>query len=424
MGSVMGEAPTSIEPGPLNHSELARVGLWVEFVRVGSFFYLFTSLVAVLGVFAGHEFVRLSNHPLAKRGDVISAFAAWDGEWYVRIVSEGYSYHPNRASSVAFFPAYPGLGWLVGRLTGLPPDRALLIVSHVCLAGAFVLTAAYVRRRFRHAPQQLTAYVLLATGFFPTTFFFRMAYSESLFLLVAVLALYGMEQKWPLLVIALVVGLATAARPVGLGLVAPLVSYLWHRSASLKGFVGRVALLIPLACWGIAAYALYQFLAFGEPLAFAHSQMQWRLRHPVPLDDKVFALETLEPVRSVFDPSSPGYWARHAPQDNPWLNLQLANPVFFLLTVTLIAAGAYRRWLSSYELAFASCTLFIPYVTRGYEMCMASTGRFAAVVFPVYLVLGHLLLRMPAPLAAALLAGSGLMLGAYAAMFASWHEFI
>jgi len=46
----------------------------------------------------------------------------------------------------------------------------------------------------------------LALGLFPTTFFFRAAYSEALFLLLIVLVLYGLERAWPYLLIALIIG--------------------------------------------------------------------------------------------------------------------------------------------------------------------------------------------------------------------------
>jgi hypothetical protein len=44
-------------------------------------------------------------------------------------------------------------------------------------------------------------------------------------------------------------------------------------------------------------------------------------------------------------------------------------------------------------------------------------------VFPVYLVLGQLLQRCPAPLAAALLAISAVFLAVYSALFVSWYWF-
>ena len=56
-------------------------------------------------------------------------------------------------------------------------------------------------------------------------------------------------------------------------------------------------------------------------------------------------------------------------------------------------------------------------------MCMASMARFTSVAFPIYLVIGNLLWRMPAPLAAGLLSISSLLLGIYTALFAASYPF-
>jgi hypothetical protein len=80
--------------------------------------------------------------------------------------------------------------------------------------------------------------------------------------------------------------------------------------------------------------------------------------------------------------------------------------------------GARKRWLSSCEVALAAALLFIPYVTRSYEMCMVSGARFAAVVVPTYLVLGPLLARLPRGIAVLVLVASGALLAIYSGKFA------
>lgn len=87
-----------------------------------------------------------------------------------------------------------------------------------------------------------------------------------------------------------------------------------------------------------------------------------------------------------------------------------------------VSAPPSARWLNGYEIALCIGLLLIPYVTRSHEMCMGSMGRFAAVVFPLYLVLGRLLAKLPIPLAAALLGVSGLLMATYAALFAAWYR--
>jgi hypothetical protein len=50
--------------------------------------------------------------------------------------------------------------------------------------------------------------------------------------------------------------------------------------------------VVMLGCWGIIAYAFYQWQVCGDPLAFVNAQAFWRLRvgGNVPLADKGIAL--------------------------------------------------------------------------------------------------------------------------------------
>lgn len=387
----------------------------------GLFFYYSTSLLVILGVLAGHDFMKPGVHA-EEKGVLLSAFANWDGRWYRQILEEGYSYDPSTSSTVAFFPAFPFIARGLTELTGCSANLALLLVAHVCLIACFVLMAAYTSARFRLADPQLASWITLALGLWPTTFFFRMAYSESSFLLVSLLAFHGMERNWSPMVLALVVGLATAVRPVGVALIPPLALHFWNRSAG-RMHVLRFATLLPLTLWGLLAYMVYQWLAFGEPLAFALTQENWRNRPAVSFIEKAGSLLALEPIWSVFDPSSPCYWHKIGQEGNPFFSLHLANPLYFLITVTLVSLGAWKRWLSAKEVVFAAGLLFIPYVTRSHEMCMGGMGRFAAVVFPQYLVMGQIFTRISAPIAAALLAICGFFLGCYSALFAAGYRF-
>jgi hypothetical protein len=105
-----------------------------------------------------------------------------------------------------------------------------------------------------------------------------------------------------------------------------------------------------------------------------------------------------------------------------WNPLGIAA-VVGLATVVLVVIGARRRWLNARELLLSAGLLLMAYGLQASRACMSSHARYASVVFPVYIVLGQLLHRAPAPLAAALLAISGLMLGIYSAMFVSWYWF-
>ena len=77
--------------------------------------------------------------------------------------------------------------------------------------------------------------------------------------------------------------------------------------------------------------------------------------------------------------------------------------------------------LNRFEVSLSLLLLAIPYSTRGYEMGMASMGRFAAVAFPIYVVLGRWLSRLPPAAAAGLLTPSAFLMAAYSALFAAGY---
>jgi hypothetical protein len=169
---------------------------------------------------------------------------------------------------------------------------------------------------------------------------------------------------------------------------------------------------------------LFQYATFRQPFAFALTQTYHRMRPMAPASDKWLALFSWEPIRDTYNPASPGYWLTLHYVPSPLFSLEFANPIYFIGAGALVALGIWKRWLTTYEILLAVPLLAIPYFTRAYEMRMLSQARFAAVVFPVYIVMGQLLARMPLVVSAALLALSGLMMGLYAALFAAGYPFL
>lgn len=399
------------------------------------FVYVATSAIAMCGVLLGHYCI--DREPPQ---DPLEAYARFDGQHYKTLMLQPYTYDPSRRSDVAFFPAYPLIGRTTMSITGLAPVPSLLITSHFILCAAFVLFWRYLGCRTQQnntgetiasgshsslSPGEgmWTSYALLAFAVWPTTFFLRMAYSESTFLLAAILALYGMQRRWPLPLIAIVVGFSTATRPVGIALVVPFVLHVVRESPHWRHALVRGIFLMPLACWGLLAYMAFQWIAFGDGLAFAHTQQHWRQRPVTEIGEKLLALLIYEPIWAVYDPGAASYWNETGRSAHPLFSLWFANPIYFVGTCCAIAYGAHKRWLSTYEWTASVGLLVIPYCTRGYEWSMLSQGRFAAAVFPMYIVLGRMLCHCPWPVAASLLCLSAFFMGAYAALFAAQHSF-
>jgi hypothetical protein len=394
---------------------------WRKGTAFGLAYYYLTSLVVLLAVLTGATLLVRAYEAPPHQGGFAGHFAYGNGTEYAAIVREGYRFNPDFQSNIAFFPVFPLLGRALVQVTALEPEAALWIVSQVALAAAFVALWCYARLRAPGESPELPDFTLLALGLFPAGVFFRFAYTESVFLLFVVLAMYAMLRAWPLWIAALVVGLATATRATGVALLLPLALTAWQSGGATPRRLFRIAWAVPLGCAGLGAFMYYQYRAFGDPFAFAVAHSHWGYRPSGPWGEKLIALATLEPLWRIYDPSSPVYWAARSPRTPAVLSLTFANPLFVVGAVILTAIGWRKRWLDAKEVALVAGLLLIPYFTRNYEMGMVAGGRFVSVAFPIYLVIGHVLANIPPPLAAALLALSGFFLAIYAAQFAAGY---
>jgi len=264
-----------------------------------------------------------------------------------------------------------------------------------------------------------------------------MAYSESLLFLLMVLAMYGMRAGWPRLLVAVIIGAATAARPVGLALVAPFLWTLWsdwkeREKAPSPGQRGQrgpaplvqAAALVAISVWGLAAFMAWQGATFGDPLAFVRAQNYWAVRQANTALRELSSLASLSAMADVYVPDSPVYWRRFDSDLPAWLSLQFANPIYFAAAVALSLWGWFRGWLDDREALLATFLLLIPYVTHGFECGLAGHGRYATVAFPAHLALARAL-QSAAPLARWALYGvfTGLLF-AYSALFACGYRLV
>ena len=104
-------------------------------------------------------------------------------------------------------------------------------------------------------------------------------------------------------------------------------------------------------------------------------------------------------------------------------NLQFWNPVLFAIFGGVVAFGFWRRWLTAPAAILGFALLIIPYLTRAYEMSMASHARFAAVVVVAYPVAGRLLAAGPAAVSAMLLALCAAALTCWTALYTANYPF-
>lgn len=370
MNIVMEETKTDVSPSGWWARLRAARWLWVSFLafaatRLGIF------LVAYLGaiLMADSPFVP-PYHLRGADNVLLDVFGSrWDTGFYVSIAEEGYRYGGVPLPSVAFFPLYP----LLMRALGALVEDALvagLLISNAALLLATMLLYRLAAESWGQAVAERGVWYFLI---FPAAFFGAAVYSESLFLLAAVGALYFARRGyWEA---AALLGIAAAlTRLMGL-IVAPMLLAEWWMQRRERPVETRpswtallAALVVPL---GTLAYAFYLYRAFGDPLAFVHGAAAWERQPQSPLATIATLLQT----------PAGGWWpallAGRVHPDN-WIDLS-----FVLLFLGLgLALLLRRRWSEGL------------FVTLGAAVALSSgllmsQRRYVWVLFPAFILLAQ-----------------------------------
>jgi len=213
---------------------------------------------------AANSTLQATDRPL------LASLTSWDAVYYLGIARDGYQAGPVNGPypEVVFFPLYPALvGAAAGLVGGDLPLAAVLVANAAGLAALF---AAYALARRRLAPRgALLATTLVAVQ--PGAVAFAMAYSDSLFLLLAVGSLLAAERgARPL---AGVLGaLAALTRLQGALLALPLLVLFAHADGQRPRPSWLWALGPPL---GLIAFGLAIGRITGDPLSPIVGQGTW-----------------------------------------------------------------------------------------------------------------------------------------------------
>lgn len=184
---------------------------------------------------------------------ILEPWLRWDTIWYLKIAKFGF--RPANPG-LAFPPLFPLLIRLLGKLLGGQYLLASLLISWSAFFGSCYLLNERIEQKYDDLNIKNGIRNML---FFPTAFFFFAGYTESLFLLLVLLAWRRADKKewfW----VGLIGAFAVLTRFVGLFLILPFGYMWWKNSFRTKKSVRIFAiLLIPLAylLWGNYASANY-----------------------------------------------------------------------------------------------------------------------------------------------------------------------
>jgi hypothetical protein len=282
-----------------------------------------------------------------------------DGSWYISVARNGYDKEPfnlDKEHNWAFFPLYPltirAVASVTGnfRLVGIVLSNlflfvALMLLHKLVLAFDFDLLTA----------NRAIFYVAA----FPTSYFFSLPWTSSLFLMVTVASFLAAKRgNWWLA--GLFAGLASATRYNGIFLFPALLIFYWQTYKSLKLRVNSLGLL--LAPVGLLAFMAYLYSITGNAFAFADAQAAWKVRWG-------FFLQPLVTfIISPFELSA------------GW-NFRMLN---FAAAATALCCGFV--WLKRRNWAWAFY-IFISVLTPLSTVTLEGHSRYMVSVFPIFVLL-------------------------------------
>jgi hypothetical protein len=299
-------------------------------------------------------------------------FARYDTGHFEGIAWGGYAPAPGGRSNIAYFPVYPMLIRFVGRM--FERHHAIfylsgIVISWVCFILAMV--ALYYLARLDLSRRRAERAVLL-TMIFPFAFFFGVAYSESTFLLFAVLAFYCFRtRRW--LLGGLCGAVATATRVPGILMVIPLAWIAWrNHDATRRDQIGATAGLV-LAASGFGAYCWYIYRLTGHPLEWAATLQRWGY-YPG-------GTPWMAPVRLVQQLVTHPYRYLAGDPMAPYDTLYGVTGILFVLAIPFV----WRRLGAAYGV-FMLLNLWLPLSSGVFE----GVGRYCSVLFPCFIWLASI----------------------------------
>ena len=341
----------------------------------------------------------------------IDGWVRWDSMWYEAIVNDRPRFLPSGHSTANFFPLYSFLSWIVAlpiRLV-LDHERAFYLAGLMVSAVSFLLALKAV---FRLASNLAGANVAVRTvwliAVFPFSFFLTAVYADAFYFCLAAWSLaLAYEGRWA--AACALAAMASMTRIPGLALYPAIVlEYLRQHDFDVRSLTKQLPALTILAAGPLLIAGYYDW-RYGDPLAFLHARQQgWNRASgfsALQRDFNYFFQGSLFGCRSVgeclrefeFTRNALGYWY-----------------------VALIPLSLASVLYASRTLGLGLTVWAVASIAMGVVNGLDGTGRFTAVLFPVFIGIAMMLRSRAAFLALCAVFVPFLLL--FFAQFARWRQ--
>lgn len=322
------------------------------------------SIKALLFLFAGQSFQVLQNQRVAGVRGWFELWNRWDSLNYQKLAEFGYSATGELQPLLVFYPLYP---WTVRLFAFVTRDylvSAFIVSTLASLATAIVLQRLVELDYSKELAQRAVWFLFI----FPTSYFLHIGYTESLFLMLALSAVFAArKQRW---LLAGVFGALTClTRANGLVLMPVLVVEAGHQYWTTRRWRWQW-LCIGLVGLGFGGYLLLNKHVTGDPFAFTSLMRQF------------FSKSLSSPLTGI--DNAIGSMSRD-PSEAEMIGTQevLFIALGFVCTIVswLKLRPAYSVWMTGNWLLFV-CVSFV-----------LSVPRYTLTMFPIFILFAMLAAR-------------------------------
>jgi len=359
------------------------------------YFVIHTAIVFGAVIAAGDSMMLnpggFVNTLLPKTYPLVEKFIKWDAHWYTYVAQQGYD-----EKSIVFLPMLMFLirvtAWAFNGDYGL---AGFFVCNLFSFASCLIMYSLF-RLDFT---KTVSARALLAFAVMPTSFFLNSIYTEPVFLTFSLACVYYARQgKW--LNSGLFAALAALTRNTGVFLVFLMMYEFWEqykqeRTSRRLPFSLLAMLLPPLAFLG---FILYNYISFGDPLAFVSTQKIWGRE---------------------FSPPWVNIWNSMI---KIWHGAEIAIILDFLMVMLGLLGLVSMTFLPGLNIPRSYLItgwiwFLIPLCSTTPWMPLYSMSRFVLVLFPLYLYITQL----PTCLYRMIIATGAIGLALCSILFTNWH---
>lgn len=315
----------------------------------------------------GYEYTNIFTSTLKYSpvdNPLIHPWANFDGVHYLDIAGNGYK------DNGGFFPFYPilirgvSLIFGTGQVFGNQQFFSSLLISNLCFLFALILLYKLISLDHKDKTAFWTVIFLI---FFPTSFFFVTAYTESLFLLLTVLVFYFIRKKqW--LFASLSGMFLSITRLTGILIIPSLIYEIIKQKKSTKELLFIILYSLFIIPVGLFAFSYYCNLKWHNPLYYIYAQTLFKNGRTTGF---VFPLQTAYRYIKILLTVSPRIYEY-------WIAL-LEFACFWLAGYLLFVA--WRKKVRLSYLLFSIFCFIIP-ISSG---TFSGLPRYIIVLFPMFI---------------------------------------